>query len=47
MERVKLFIENNPNTIHNILLLLIALGISVVIGFIIMIIYKTYRAKKG
>lgn len=46
MERVKLFIENNPNTIHNILLLLIALGISVVIGFIIMIIYKTYRAKK-
>ncbi|WP_459195614.1 type II secretion system F family protein [Wukongibacter baidiensis] len=46
MENIKQYIQNNPNTIHYMLLILIAVTMSVVVSFVVVMIYRTYKAKR-
>lgn len=46
MENIKLYIQNNPNTIHYLLLILIAITISIIFSFLIVQTYKLYKSKR-
>ncbi|MCG8539968.1 MAG: type II secretion system F family protein [Clostridia bacterium] len=46
MKDIRLFIQNNPNTIHSLTLLLIAVALSIALGLLTILIYKLYKSKR-
>lgn len=46
MESIRLFIQNNPNIIHSLTLLIIAVALSITVGLLFILIYRLYKSKR-